>query len=69
MADNSPLSEPEYRAVLAFGEAMEREKIGVVPITNASGDRDYRDLSNRLTACLRDALRAYRKTVSEMSRD
>lgn len=66
MTDDSPLSEPEYRAVLAFGEAMEREMIGVTALAE---DATKHELNKRLVRCIRDAMRAHRKTVREMSRD
>lgn len=66
MVDDSPLSEPEYRAVIAFGEAMEREMIGVMA---TDYDAEKHEINKRIVRCVRDAMRAYRKTVAEMSRD
>ena len=66
MIDDSPLSEPEYRAVLAFGEAMEREMLGVMALAE---NATKHELNTRLVRCIRDAMRAYDKSVWDMAGD
>jgi hypothetical protein len=64
MVNDSPLSEPEYWAVLAFGEAMEREMIAVSALDyNAT----KHEINERIVRAMRDAIRAYDKSVWDMA--